>query len=66
MTGVDESYTERDTSSQIMLTEVISDACYPDDYVNGADGTVISQESTHETWDIKAYDLKDDLTANVR
>ncbi|PWA58741.1 kinesin motor domain-containing protein [Artemisia annua] len=65
MTGVDDSYTECDISSQIMSPDAISDTCYQNDYVNIADGTVLSQESTHETWDTKAYDSKDDLTANV-
>ncbi|GJV11916.1 hypothetical protein Tco_1353457 [Tanacetum coccineum] len=66
MKGVDDSYTERDISSQIMSPDVISDTSYQSDYGNGADGTVISQESTHEAWDMKAHDSKDDLTSNVR
>ncbi|GJX12971.1 kinesin-like protein KIN-14T isoform X1 [Tanacetum coccineum] len=65
-TAVDDSCTECDLSSQIMSPDAISDTCYQSDYGNGVDGTVVSQESTHETWDMKAYDSKDDLTSNVR
>ncbi|GKD14500.1 kinesin-like protein KIN-14T isoform X1, partial [Tanacetum coccineum] len=65
-TAVDDSCAECDLSSQIMPPDAVSDTCYQSDYGNGADGTVVSQESTHETWDMKAYDSKDDLTSNVR
>ncbi|XP_024984947.1 kinesin-like protein KIN-14T isoform X2 [Cynara cardunculus var. scolymus] len=64
-TGVDDSSIEGDIHYQIMPCDSISDTSHQDDYVNGVDGTVISQVFTHEKGYSDAYKLKDELPTNV-
>ncbi|KAJ9555322.1 hypothetical protein OSB04_009936 [Centaurea solstitialis] len=65
MTGVDDSSIEGDICCRIMPCDSISETSHQDDYVNIVDGMAISQVLTCETKDLEAYELKDDLPANI-